>query len=236
VDDLLAKAAGDVEILVVLDGYWPDPPLRNDPRVVPIHFGSAKGMRPAINTAARLASGQYLLKCDAHTLWAHGYDAALKADYHEDNWILIPRRYALEPESWSVDITNKKYPIDYHYLCSPFHEASNAVPGLHGTAWTERRNARLHIMVDDELASQGSAWFASRRHFDRIGPLDASLYGVFWYENQEMSLKTWCIGRRAEGHEGHVVRAPIQGRRYGRGLLARPAWATKPARVRAGSG
>ena len=29
--DLLAKAQGDIEIIAVLEGYWPDPPLPEDP-------------------------------------------------------------------------------------------------------------------------------------------------------------------------------------------------------------
>src|SRR5690348_9367935 len=60
--DLLAKAQGDIEVLVVLDGYWPDPPLPADPRLKILHRGKAFGMRPAINAAVQMSTGEFLLK------------------------------------------------------------------------------------------------------------------------------------------------------------------------------
>ena len=39
IDDLLEKAEGEIEIIVVLDGYWPSPMLVHDIRVSIIHHG-----------------------------------------------------------------------------------------------------------------------------------------------------------------------------------------------------
>ena len=33
VDSLLENAVGDIEIIVTLDGYWPDVPLKNNDRL-----------------------------------------------------------------------------------------------------------------------------------------------------------------------------------------------------------
>ena len=60
IDDLLSKAQGEVEIVAVLDGYWPDPPLKDDPRLKIIHRGEARGMRDAINSAAAISSGEFI--------------------------------------------------------------------------------------------------------------------------------------------------------------------------------
>lgn len=216
VADVLQKAGGDIEVIPVLDGYW-EKELPEDPRVRPLHHGEALGMRPSINHAARIATGDYFLKADAHTMWDEGFDEKLKADYLEDNWILVPRRYALDPINWTIDTSNRKYPVDYHFLSSPFHVASNAVPGLHGSPWTARRDARKDVMLDDELASQGSAWFCSRQHWNRIGPLDASKYGVFWFENQEMSMKTWLSGGAQKVTKNTFYSHLYKGARFGRG-------------------
>lgn len=222
VRDLLAKAAGDIEVIVVLDGYWPVPyDLPTDPRVVVLHKGTAEGMRSAINDAAQIATGEFFLKADAHTMWDDGFDEKLKADYHEQNWILIPRRYALEPEQWVIDPTNSKYPVDYHSLSEPFHKYGDSVPGLHGTAWTARREARKHIDLDEEMASQGSAWFVSRACWDWLGPQDESLYGKFWFENQEMSLKAWMRGGAQMVTKRTWYAHLYKGRRYGRGYSTR---------------
>src|SRR4051812_8750028 len=82
VRDLLTHAAGAVEIIVIADGYWPDPPLPSDPRLRILHRGQAMGMRAGINAAVAMARGKYLLKCDAHTAWPLGYDDVLVRDYH----------------------------------------------------------------------------------------------------------------------------------------------------------
>jgi glycosyltransferase involved in cell wall biosynthesis len=184
VRDLLAKAAGDVEVIVVADGYWPHPPLQADPRIKILHRGTALGLRPAVNAAVQMATGAYLLKCDAHTLWDEGWDLKLKADYHEDDWILIPRRYALDPATWTIDRSNPKYPIDAHFLSVD----------LHGQEWRARRDARQDVELDDEMSSQGSAWFMSRKCWDWLGPQDEAHYGPFYHEFQEMGLKAWLSG------------------------------------------
>lgn len=41
VDDIFAKAAGDIEVVAVLDGYWPDPILKDRPNLILVHRGQA---------------------------------------------------------------------------------------------------------------------------------------------------------------------------------------------------
>src|SRR5512139_1903506 len=79
VTDLLTKG-GDVQVITVLDGYWPSPPLLPDNRLIQLHRGKSMGMRAAINGAAALAKGKYLMKVDAHCMFTEGYDEILKAN------------------------------------------------------------------------------------------------------------------------------------------------------------
>lgn len=215
--DLLAKATGDIELIVVLDGYWPDPPLPDDKRIKILHHGRAKGMRPGINAAVQISTGDYLLKCDGHTMWDHGYDEKLLADYHEDNWILTCRRYALDAENWTIDHTNRKYPIDYHYLSYPYERPDDLTCGMHGTQWLQRRTDRADIMLDDEMSSQGSGWLMSRKHWNWLGPLDIEKYGNFIQEFQELGLKTWLGGGAVKVTKNTWYAHLYKGRKYGRG-------------------
>jgi glycosyltransferase involved in cell wall biosynthesis len=219
VNDLLTKAGGDVEIVVVCDGYW-EHDLPADPRVKVLHFGRAQGMRPAINAATQIATGEYFLKADAHTLWDEGWDLKLLADYREDNWVLTCRRYALEPESWTLDTSNAKYPIDYHYLSYPY--TGEATAGLHGTAWTARREEHKAIELDEEMSSQGSGYFLSRKQWNRIGPLDIASYGNFVHEFQEVGLKTWLGGGAVMVTKRTFYAHLYKGKRYGRGYVLGP--------------
>ena len=104
IDDLLAKAEGEIEVIVILDGYWPDPILRDDPGVVILHQGTVHdslGMRGSINAGVDIARGEYIMKIDEHCIVDEGFDTKLKADC-EDNWVVIPRRYRLDAENWKI--------------------------------------------------------------------------------------------------------------------------------------
>lgn len=187
VDDLLAKAEGEVEIIVVLDGYWPNPILKDDPRVIIVHQGIIHdnvGMRGCINAAIDIARGDFVMKIDEHCMVAKGYDVKLAADC-EDNWVVIPRRYRLDAENWKV-IEDGRPPIDYMYI-------QNKDGYLHGSEW--KRPERADIEIDDTMTMQGSCWFMKRKFWDEvIGPMDDASYGPFANEAQEIGNKAWLSG------------------------------------------
>lgn len=184
VNDILAKAHGDIELIVVLDGYWPTE-YSKDPRVNYIHFTNPRGMRQALNSAVALARKEYLMKSDAHCMFADGFDEVLKKDC-KDNWVVVPRRYPLEPEKWVIEErTDDKYPCDYEYL-DPID--------LHGVNWLQKRDERKDVLIDEIISAQGSCWFTKREHFANIGGLDVKKYGSFFLEFQELSFKTWTSG------------------------------------------
>jgi glycosyltransferase involved in cell wall biosynthesis len=194
IKNLIANARGDYEIIAVLDGYWPDPPLADHPRLSLLHWGTTRGMRPAINAAVEMAKGEFLMKIDAHCSVTEGFDEVLAADCADD-WIVVPRRGSLDPyrEPFGQLKENGKSAVDYHYLSYPF-EQNRPGAGLHGTVWNERARTRLHLDFDDEMSSQGSCWFMTRKHWYRIGPMETHNYGNFIQEMQEIGLKTWLGG------------------------------------------
>ncbi len=193
VADIIAKARGDIEVVPVLDGYWPAPMFpTDDKRIVVLHKGLNEGMRPAINDGIRVSTGEYILKCDGHVMFDEGFDVKLKADM-QPNWVVIPRRVALEPLSWTIEDT-RKGPIDFHYLSYPYERPGDPSCGLHGTPYRRHGEKRTGILIDDEMSSQGSAWFTTRQWWDRIGEGDVVLYGNFIQEFQEVGLKTWLGG------------------------------------------
>lgn len=223
VGDILGQARGDVELIVCLDGYWPTPPLPADPRVKILHRGDAVGMRDNINAAAAIATGDVLMKLDAHCSLAEGYDVALTAEIDGD-WIVVPRRYALDAERWAWDESQPgKYPVDAHYLSNPIERQGDPTCGLHGTIWKHRRQARRDVLVDEEMSSQGSCWVMRREHFARIGPMDTGLYGPFVSEFQELGLKTWLGGGRVMVNKRTWYAHLYKGKKHGRGYSLGPS-------------
>lgn len=114
IDSLLWRPGlgSNIEIIPVLDGYWPDPPLRDDPRVRVLHLGKNRGMRGAINAGVAISRGEYIMRMDEHQIVADGYGKILTTDCR-DSWIMTPRRYFLDTEKWEImDIP----PVDYMKL------------------------------------------------------------------------------------------------------------------------
>ena len=215
VNDLFVKAAGDIEVIVTLDGYWPSPMPEDRPDLTLLHRSRAQGMRAAINAAASVATGKYLMKTDAHCMFAEGFDEVLQADC-DDNWMVIPSRYSLDAENWAILKTGKAR-VDYHYLSYP----SGPGQGIHGAVWNDRRRERFdkpEYDIDDEMSFQGSCWFTLRRHYwDFLGGMNEEGYGGFIQEPQEIGLKTWLGGGRIIVNKRTWYAHLHKGKRYGRG-------------------
>lgn len=214
VNDLLAKAAGEIEIIPVLDGYWPDPPLTDDKRVVQLHRGKALGMRAAINYGAGVATGQWLMKADGHCMFAEGFDETLKKETEQD-WLAVPRRYSLDAELWE---RKPKMPIDYHYLDCPMVNTNYFQ--FHGIPWNEMTKQKFddpRYEIDDLMSWQGSMWFMSRTLWERLGPMNEKLFYTFSQEPQEIGNKVWLGGGRIVINK-HTWYAHLhKGKQYGRG-------------------
>jgi glycosyltransferase involved in cell wall biosynthesis len=211
VTDLLSKGT-DIEVIVVLDGYWPDPPLIGDNRLHIIHRGKAMGMRAAINAAAAVATGKYLMKCDAHCMFGEGYDKILSENCDGD-WIVIPRRYSLDAENWKRN--EEKTPIDYEYLRYAYYKPDEV--GIHGTIWPERGRTRIDIPIDEDMSFQGSCWFMPAKHFAWMGGMQEEGYGTFIGEPQEIGLKTWLGGGKTMVNKLTWYAHLHKGKQYGRG-------------------
>jgi len=173
------------------------------------------GMRSGINSAASIAKGKYLMKVDAHCMFAEGWDEVLQAECADD-WVVIPRRRSLEPETWTII---EKAPVDYEYLCYPYAQDE---PGIHGRLWRERAKERSapEYDVDENMSFQGSCWFTPAAHFHRvIAPLQEEGYGTFIGEPQEVGLKTWLSGGKTMVNKRTWYAHLHKGKRYGRGYF-----------------
>jgi len=190
IDDLLAKAEGDIQVIVSLDGYWPEKFNWADARITVIHQGTpekSKGMRACINAGMSVANGTHVMKLDEHCMVDKGFDVKLIADC-EDNWVVVPRRYRLDADNWKI-IEDGRPPVDYMYI-------ENKDGYLHGTIWNARGTERKDILIDDLMTFQGSCWFMKKEHWEKLGTMDDVNYGPFANEAQEIGLRTWLSGGR----------------------------------------
>lgn len=181
IKDILSKSFGNIEVIVILDGWWmPSEEIVNDKRVIYIHYSTPRGMRNAINSAVEIAKGDYILKTDSHCMFAEGFDEILVKSC-QDQYVVVPRRKRLDPAKWEL-VEDGRPPIDYEYLD----------PGdLHGIRWVERGEERKDILIDDIISAQGSCYLIKKDFYKKIGGLDEINYGQFYLEFQELSFKVW---------------------------------------------
>ena len=215
VNSLLENATGEIEIIAILDGYWPVPWNVTDKRVVLLHRGTSLGMRNGITSAVKIAKGDYILKIDAHCMVDKGFDEKLKADC-EENWVVIPRRKRLDSKNWCIQDVGKP-DVDYEYLSFPDNPSDFGGPGLNGRIWTERILSRKDIMIDDNISFQGSCWFMHKKFFHELELMDEVNYGTFWNEAQEIGFKCLSIGGRLVTNKNTWYAHLHKGKEFGRG-------------------
>lgn len=192
IDSLLDNSGlGDkLEVIAVLDGYWPATPLKDDPRVKIIHQKNS-GMREAINAGVRIARGKYIMRTDEHAIFAKDYDVVLTKNC-KDNWIINPRRYFLDVKKWEV--MDMPY-VDYSKLLIQTVDKKNGIYKFAGFVDRPRTERRKDIMIDETMAMQGSCWLMPRKWWgDVIGELQTEGYGPLYQDSHEMVFKTWKAG------------------------------------------
>ncbi len=107
VENVLANMRGDSEVIAVCDGYWPDPPLQDHPRLKVIHHTEAVGQRAATNDGAKLSRAKFVMKLDAHCSVDEGFDVKLMHDCQPD-WCLVPAMHHLHAFDWQCKTCGRR--------------------------------------------------------------------------------------------------------------------------------
>lgn len=184
IENILENAKGEIEIIAVLDGYWPDPPIKDDKRVILIHHSESIGQRQSINEAARIARGEYIMKLDGHCAVDKGFDVKLAADCEHD-WTVIPRMYNLDHETW---LPKKHKRTDYMYIGMAGDRLMRAEyfdKGLH-----QPDNDKP---IDDIMCCMGPCFFMWKDRFWELGGMDEK-HGSWGQMGVEVALKAWLSG------------------------------------------
>jgi cephalosporin hydroxylase len=187
--DILANSEGEVEIIVELDGYIPEPQIDvNDNRVTFIHHKDSIGQRACVNHGAKIAKGKYILKCDAHVAFDKGFDVKLIAEATDPSVTWVGRMYNLDVELWKPKLHKL---TDYMYISSPTAEKP-----FRAEYYTGDEYRRVHSnprLIDDTMACMGPCWFMHKDRFIEQGGCDEG-HGGWGAMSVEVSLKAWLSG------------------------------------------
>ncbi|MBE3140933.1 MAG: glycosyltransferase [Thermoplasmata archaeon] len=195
--DVLDNAQGEVEVLVALDGYLPDPQIDlKDNRVIFYHYPESIGQRQCINALAKVAKGKYIMKLDAHCAVDKGFDVKMMADCKYDE-THIARMYNLDVNTWkpksfedTIAAVRRGKLHDYMYI------GWNEKNELRTLYYTGNLNKQIHTnakLIDDTMSCMGPCFFMHKDRFWELGGCDES-HGGWGQQGIEVACKAWLSG------------------------------------------
>lgn len=214
IDNILANIEGDTEVIAVLDGYWPDPPILDNPRVTVIHHTVPIGQRAAVNEGVCVSRSKFVMKADAHCAFDKGFDVKLMAKC-EPNWTLVPKMYNLHAFDWKCNACgNRTYQGPKPAKCKKcqaegdFEMVMVWEPRwrrltyswrfdntMHFQYWHEhrkRRETRRGAFIET-MSFIGACWFTPRAYYWELEGLDEK-HGSWGQVGTEVACKTWLSG------------------------------------------
>ncbi len=230
IECVLKAAAEDVEVIAVCDGYWPDPPVQDDPRVTMLHFSKAKGQRAAINRGVAASTGEYIMKLDAHCTVSKGFDKVLKKDCKYE-WTLVPRMYNLDVETWE---RKKHKRTDFMFITSMTHDKpfrATYYDNSDGFGFGEFKPSCDDTIVDT-MCVMGPCFFMHKARFLELGGCDEK-HGGWGQQGVEVSCKAWLSGGALKTHKGCWFAHWFRGGGVPPGFKSGAPWPQKQKRVNA---
>ena len=200
IESVLNAAEGEIEVIVVLDGWLPENPIQfpvtDTKQLRWIHNPESIGQRQAINQAARQARGKYIMKLDAHCAVAPGFDVILARDCEYD-MTMIPRMYNLDVETWQPKWKKR---TDYMFiglldgnLRALYYDDRNAkLLGIPGGKLRQPDNDK---MIDETMCCMGPGFFMWKDRFWELGGCMEE-HGGWGQQGVEESCKAWLSGGR----------------------------------------
>jgi len=216
IQDVLENIGADTEVIAVLDGYLPDPPLPSDPRVTVIYNPESVGQRAASNQGAKIAKGKYLMKVDAHCAFDKHFDVKMIEAFKEvgDNVTMIPLMRNLHAFDWVCKNDHRRYqspsgpckecgePTTKDVLWfakpSPQNVAYRFDKTMHFQYWGEHQNKHPEDFVET-MSIQGSCFMITKEKWFELD-ICSEEFNSWGQQGVEVACKTWLSGGRVIGN------------------------------------
>lgn len=217
VENILENKRGKTEILVGLDGEWPDRPIPDHPDVRIIYVSESIGQRAMQNKLARLSRAKYVAKTDAHVAFEEGFDVELMKTFEElgDEITVAPLMKNLHAFDWKCLKCGKRTyqgPVptqcedcdnirrfEKKKVFKPRHRTPNSTSYrfdsmLHFQYFNEWKEKQEGDLVES-MSLQGSFFMCTRKRYWDLELCDES-WGSWGQQGSEVAIKTWLSGGR----------------------------------------
>lgn len=214
VRDVCANKRGNTEVIVILDGAWPEQgyELEQHPDVQVVYMPESIGQRAATNLAANISEARYICKLDAHCSVAEGFDVELirTGDELGPSVTQIPAQKNLHIYDRVCPCGKREYQGSPKAKCKACGKTDWTLDikwkprkGTTTTSW--RFDSEMHFQywgkgktggdVRDVMTSLGACVFLDRQRFLSQGGLDTE-HGSWGQFGVELALKAWLSGGR----------------------------------------
>ena len=215
IQDLLENIQGDTEIIAVIDGYTPNPPLKSfDPRLTLIYHPEAVGQRVGSNDAAKLAKGKYIMKVDAHCAFDKGFDVKMLEAFKEvgDDVTMCPLMKNLHAFDWVCKNGHRRYQgpsgpcneckepttKDVCWIAkdSPKSTSFRFDKTMHFQYWGEwAKKPECQTDIVETMSLQGSCFMCTKEKYFEL-ELCGEEFHSWGQQGVEVACKTWMSGGR----------------------------------------
>ncbi len=211
IEDILENKRGNTQVIAILDGYWPEPPIVDHQDVILIHNSVSVGQRAATNQGARVShpSTKYLMKVDAHCAFAPGFDTIMLEDMQDDitmvpvmrnlhafNWVCPNGHSRYQGPSGPCKVCGEETKMDVVWIAksNPQSTAYRFDRDLHFQYWNEYGKKQKGNLTET-LSLQGSCFLLTK---DKYWELDISSedFNSWGQQGVEVACKTWLSGGR----------------------------------------
>lgn len=209
VEDILAHAEGDTDVIAVLDGAWPTEPIPDHPRLQLIHHSKSIGQRAACNEAARLSESPYLMKVDAHCAFDQGFDVKMLR-LMAPGFTAVPMMRNLHAFDWLCKNGHRRYQgpsgpcaecgeptvmdVVWYAKPNPLSVAYRFDKDMHFQYWSEWGKKQKGELTDT-LSIQGSCFMVTKERWFALD-LCSEDFHSWGQQGVEVACKTWLSGGR----------------------------------------
>lgn len=210
IKNILDNISANTEIIAVLDGYSvPVPDIPEDKRVTVICHTNSVGQRAACNEAARLSTGKYIMKLDAHCSIDKDMDSKMLSVI-QDNWTMVPTMRNLHAFNWICENGHERYqsPSGPCTICGKETKKD--------MKWIGKNNPQSNSycfdsephfqyfrefskrpegkgQLTESMSLQGSCFMVSREKYFELNLCDET-FGSWGSQGIEVACKTWLSG------------------------------------------
>jgi len=212
IQDILEHSEANTEIIAILDGYLPDPPLPKSDKVTVIYNPVSVGQRAGANQAAKIAKGKYLMKADAHLAFDQGFDKKMLEAFKEtgDNVTMMPVMRNLHVFDWVCLEGHRRYqsPSGVCEECGkPTTKDIVWIPKKSPATHAFRFDKTMHFQYDgrwskfvtgdlrETMSIQGSCFMLAREKYFELDICSEDFHS-WGQQGVEVACKTWLSGGR----------------------------------------